>query len=305
VAKRLMDYGFHAPTMSWPVPGTIMVEPTESESKAELDRFCDALISIRAEIQQIEMGLMDREDNPLKNAPHTAASVLGRTGTTPTPGSRRPSRRPGPGSKVLAHGAPGGQRLRRPEPGLRLSAHGGLRRVTEWRPPPPRCDRSNLILPPRRRPMAKLTWHGHSTFTLETGTGTRILVDPWFEGNPVADRSLDQVEGVDWIFCTHGHADHFADAIPLAKATGATLVSSFEIIQFAASQGVEKPMPWGWGRVRLPLRTGEDDAALHGGQVHGDESGMWTCTPGGFVFHLDGSGSTTPATPPSSPTCSS
>jgi glycine dehydrogenase len=76
VAKRLMDYGFHAPTMSWPVPGTIMVEPTESESKAELDRFCDALISIRAEIQQVELGLLDREDNPLRNAPHTAAAVL-------------------------------------------------------------------------------------------------------------------------------------------------------------------------------------------------------------------------------------
>ena len=76
VAKRFMDYGFHAPTMSWPVPGTIMVEPTESESRAELDRFCDALISIRAEIQQIEMGLMDREDNPLRHAPHTAACVL-------------------------------------------------------------------------------------------------------------------------------------------------------------------------------------------------------------------------------------
>jgi glycine dehydrogenase len=76
VAKRLMDYGFHAPTMSWPVPGTIMVEPTESESKTELDRFCDAMISIRAEIQQVELGLLDREDNPLRNAPHTAAAVL-------------------------------------------------------------------------------------------------------------------------------------------------------------------------------------------------------------------------------------
>jgi glycine dehydrogenase len=76
VAKRLMDYGFHAPTMSFPVAGTIMVEPTESESREELDRFCDALISIRAEISQIESGLMDRNDNPLKNAPHTAAAVM-------------------------------------------------------------------------------------------------------------------------------------------------------------------------------------------------------------------------------------
>jgi glycine dehydrogenase len=75
VAKRLIDYGFHAPTMSFPVPGTLMVEPTESESKAELDRFCDAMISIREEIRAIEDGRMHREDNPLKHAPHTAAVV--------------------------------------------------------------------------------------------------------------------------------------------------------------------------------------------------------------------------------------
>lgn len=75
VAKRLMDYGFHAPTMSFPVPGTIMIEPTESEDKAELDRFCDALISIREEIKAIEDGAADRKDNALKNAPHTQAVV--------------------------------------------------------------------------------------------------------------------------------------------------------------------------------------------------------------------------------------
>ena len=75
VAKRLMDYGFHAPTIAFPVPGTIMIEPTESESKAELDRFCAALISIRAEIEQVELGLQDRHDNALKNAPHTALEV--------------------------------------------------------------------------------------------------------------------------------------------------------------------------------------------------------------------------------------
>jgi glycine dehydrogenase len=71
VAKRLIDYGFHAPTMSFPVPGTIMIEPTESEDKAELDRFCDALLSISAEIQAIEEGKADKKDNPLKHAPHT------------------------------------------------------------------------------------------------------------------------------------------------------------------------------------------------------------------------------------------
>src|SRR5437667_12704440 len=75
VAKRLMDYGFHAPTMSFPVPGTIMIEPTESESKAELDRFCDALIAIREEISEIEKGLADRKDNVLKNAPHTLNEI--------------------------------------------------------------------------------------------------------------------------------------------------------------------------------------------------------------------------------------
>ena len=76
IAKRLMDYGFHAPTMSWPVPGTLMVEPTESESKAELDRFCDAMLAIREEIRAIEKGKADRADNVLKNAPHTAASLV-------------------------------------------------------------------------------------------------------------------------------------------------------------------------------------------------------------------------------------
>jgi glycine dehydrogenase len=75
VAKRLIDYGFHAPTMSFPVAGTLMVEPTESESKAELDRFIDAMIAIRGEIRAIEDGRADRADNPLKHAPHTAAAV--------------------------------------------------------------------------------------------------------------------------------------------------------------------------------------------------------------------------------------
>ena len=75
VAKRLMDYGFHAPTMSFPVPGTIMIEPTESEDKDELDRFCDAVLSIRREISLIEENQLDKKDNPLKNAPHTQLMV--------------------------------------------------------------------------------------------------------------------------------------------------------------------------------------------------------------------------------------
>lgn len=75
VAKRLMDYGFHAPTVSFPVPGTMMVEPTESESQAELDRFCEAMIAIRGEIADVEEGRAPREGNLLKHAPHTAEVV--------------------------------------------------------------------------------------------------------------------------------------------------------------------------------------------------------------------------------------
>jgi len=85
VAKRLMDYGFHAPTISWPVAGTMMVEPTESESKEELDRFCDAMIAIRAEIEAIETGAANAEDNLLKNAPHTTDTVAANDWPHPYP----------------------------------------------------------------------------------------------------------------------------------------------------------------------------------------------------------------------------
>jgi glycine dehydrogenase len=76
VAKRLIDYGFHAPTMSFPVAGTLMIEPTESEDLAELDRFCAAMIAIRQEITRVESGAYDAQDNPLRNAPHTASMLL-------------------------------------------------------------------------------------------------------------------------------------------------------------------------------------------------------------------------------------
>ncbi len=79
IAKRLQDYGFHAPTMSWPVAGTLMIEPTESETKAEIDRFCDAMISIREEIRAVETGKYDKGDNPLKNSPHTAKEIMADT----------------------------------------------------------------------------------------------------------------------------------------------------------------------------------------------------------------------------------
>ena len=86
VAKRLVDYGFHAPTMSFPVAGTLMIEPTESESLAEIDRFCDAMIAIREEIRLVERGEWDKLNNPLKNAPHTLSDLT--ADTWPYPYSR-------------------------------------------------------------------------------------------------------------------------------------------------------------------------------------------------------------------------
>lgn len=77
IAKRLVDCGFHAPTMSWPVAGTLMIEPTESETKAEIDRFCDAMLAIRQEVRDIEEGRSERDNNALKNAPHTVEDLVG------------------------------------------------------------------------------------------------------------------------------------------------------------------------------------------------------------------------------------
>jgi glycine dehydrogenase len=88
VAKRLIDYGFHAPTLSFPVAGTLMVEPTESEPLAELDRFCDAMIAIRGEIAKVEAGTWPRDDNPLKHAPHTAAASAADDWPMPTAAKR-------------------------------------------------------------------------------------------------------------------------------------------------------------------------------------------------------------------------
>ena len=126
VAKRLVDYGFHAPTMSFPVPDTLMIEPTESESKRELDRFCDAMIEIRKEIAEVEEGKADRLDNVLKNAPHTHRLLMGEW---KHPYSKEKAFFPLEGlseRQVLAAGGPGRQRLRRPQPRLHLPAHGEL-----------------------------------------------------------------------------------------------------------------------------------------------------------------------------------
>ena len=107
VAKRLMDFGFHAPTMSWPVASTLMIEPTESESKAEIDRFCDAMIAIRQEIAQVESGDIDVEDNPLRNAPHTLADVTADSWTHPY--SRDVAAFPAPGQRLEKYWPPVGR----------------------------------------------------------------------------------------------------------------------------------------------------------------------------------------------------
>ncbi len=106
IAKRLVDYGFIAPTMSQPVPGTLMIEPTKSEPLAEINRFCDAMLAIRAEIDDIARGALPPDDNPLKNASHSAATSVPTTGLTPL---RPPARRlhPGPNRRqILATRAP-------------------------------------------------------------------------------------------------------------------------------------------------------------------------------------------------------
>ncbi|HEX7120227.1 MAG TPA: metal-dependent hydrolase [Longimicrobiales bacterium] len=137
--------------------------------------------------------------------------------------------------------------------------------------------------------MARLTWHGHSCFTLETDEGSRIMFDPWLDDNPVADIGTDQVDELDFILVSHGHFDHFGDAIALARKTGALLVSTFEIVSFAESQGVKNThaLHIGGGHA-FSFGYAKMTPALHGGQVAGDTEGIYTTVPGGFWLDLKG-----------------
>ena len=136
--------------------------------------------------------------------------------------------------------------------------------------------------------MARLTWHGHSCFTLETGDGTRIMFDPWLDQNPVADIKTDAVERLDYILVSHGHFDHFADCVKLAKQTDATVVSTFELVSFCQSQGAKNGHGmniggahlFDFGRVKLT-------PALHTGSVDGDKDGTFTTDPSGFLISLN------------------
>jgi L-ascorbate metabolism protein UlaG (beta-lactamase superfamily) len=135
--------------------------------------------------------------------------------------------------------------------------------------------------------MPKVTWHGHATCTLETDQGVRLVIDPFFGDNPSFDGTVDDVERADYILVSHGHFDHFADCIPLAKRTGATVVSTFEIVSFCEKNGVEKGhgMNIGGG-YRFPCGYIKMTPAIHSGSVAGDHDGTFTTTCGGFLIDL-------------------
>jgi L-ascorbate metabolism protein UlaG (beta-lactamase superfamily) len=136
--------------------------------------------------------------------------------------------------------------------------------------------------------MATLTWHGHSCFTLEHG-GTRILIDPWLDENPKADIRAKDVGKVDYILVSHGHFDHFADCIPVAKETGATVVSTFELVSFCQAKGVEKGHGMNIGGAYLfPFGRVKLTPALHTGSISGDDEGTFTTDCCGFLISLDG-----------------
>ena len=151
VAKRLVDYGFHAPTMSFPVAGTLMVEPTESEDLGEIDRFCDAMIAIKGEIDRVQAGEWTPENSPLRHAPHTARALVGEWDRVLLARGRRLPDRDRP-RQVLAAGRAHRPGVRRPQPRLRLPAARGVRRMSPPSPtsPPTACAGGW----PRRRPTA-------------------------------------------------------------------------------------------------------------------------------------------------------
>jgi L-ascorbate metabolism protein UlaG (beta-lactamase superfamily) len=153
--------------------------------------------------------------------------------------------------------------------------------------------------------MARLTWHGHSTFTLETDQGHRIMFDPYLDENPKSDIRVEDVDDLDYILVSHGHFDHFQDAIPWPEDRRDMLVSTFEIVSFCQSQGLENvhAMHIGGGR-QFPFGYAKMTPALHGGQVDGDEKARSPPSPAAGGWTWTGSGSITPATRRCSPTCS-
>jgi L-ascorbate metabolism protein UlaG (beta-lactamase superfamily) len=136
--------------------------------------------------------------------------------------------------------------------------------------------------------MACLTWHGHSCFTLETDDGTRLMFDPFLEDSPVADIRIKDVERLDYILVSHGHFDHFTDVIPLAKKTGAQVVSTFELVTFCQESGIDgHGMNIGGGHA-FPFGRVKLTPAVHTGSVAGDDAGAFTTDCCGFLLDLNG-----------------
>ena len=135
----------------------------------------------------------------------------------------------------------------------------------------------------------RFDYHGHATFSLYTDAGTRLLFDPYFDNNPKFDGTRADVGAVDFVLASHGHFDHFEDAIPVCRSTGATLIGTVEVVSFAKSQGVENVHGMNIGGAHdFPFGRVKLTPALHGGQVEGDESGRFTTAPCGFLLHIDG-----------------
>lgn len=137
--------------------------------------------------------------------------------------------------------------------------------------------------------MAKLTWHGHSCFTLVTDNGLYLMFDPWLNENPKADISTDDVDRLDYILVSHGHFDHFADGVELARKTGATIIGAFELCAFAEQQGVEKTHKLSiGGGFHFPFGYAKMTPALHGSNVVGDREGTFSSPPGGWWLDMAG-----------------
>ena len=135
--------------------------------------------------------------------------------------------------------------------------------------------------------MAKLTFHGHATFSIECDDGTHLVIDPFFADNPACDHDGSAVEA-DFILLTHGHGDHVADAMPLAERTGATIIATYEIASFFEAKGFTASPQHIGGSVTYPFGTVKMTAALHGGRLDLPGGESYTTVPAGFLITLEG-----------------